>query len=202
MPPPSGTLPPHVHDFLQEADHRLERFARDGLCPAFVPSDFPQVFHALQYLAGSGQAAGTRFCEWGSGFGVVTCLATLAGFDAYGIEIESELVDCARQLASDFGLPVEFLCDSFIPPEGAACLDTLDTSAWLTLQAGETAETWGLGPEDFDVIYVYPWPEEEHAMCTLFERHAAPGALLLSYHGQEAVRLRRKVRKQHRRARA
>lgn len=194
LPPLATPLPPEVRDFLQEADERIEHFCRAQVIPGFVPSDFPLVYHALHYVASSGLAAGTRFCEWGSGFGIVTCLAALAGFDAYGIEIDSSLVDQARQLAADFGLRAEFLCDSFVPPGGEACLECVETSGWLTLQAGDVENTWGLGPEDFDVTYLYPWPEEEQALTSLFEQHASAGALLLTFHGLEELRLRRKVR--------
>jgi hypothetical protein len=44
-------------------------------------------------------ATGRRFIEWGSGLGVVTCLAEWAGFDAIGIEIEPRLVGMAEELA-------------------------------------------------------------------------------------------------------
>ena len=63
-------------------------------------------------LAANDILPGTLFCEWGSGFGVVTCLAAMLEFDASGIEIESDLVDAAEDLSADFGLAVEFMCGS------------------------------------------------------------------------------------------
>ena len=62
----------------------------------------------LRALSEGGLARGWRFCEWGSGFGVVVGLAALVEFDACGIEIEALLVAEARKLADDFDLPVEF----------------------------------------------------------------------------------------------
>src|SRR5262252_8771278 len=101
-------LPGDVRSFLREADRRIERFLRAGRVPAFVPSDFPRAYRALRAVAEGGLAAGGLFCEWGSGFGVVACLAAMLDFDACGIEAEGELVEAARELADDFGLPVEF----------------------------------------------------------------------------------------------
>jgi hypothetical protein len=115
-------------------------------------------------------------------------------FDACGIEIQPELVDAARELADEFGLPVEFVRGSFIPPGGDACLGDGEF-AWLTTDEDGSQEELGLGPDAFDVIFAYPWPDEERAVAALFERHAAAGALLLTYHSGEDVRLRRKKKR-------
>ena len=48
-------------------------------------------------------------------------------------------------------------------------------------------------PDDFDVIFAYPWPGEEDVIMQLFDRYAAVGALLLTYHGIEELRIRRKA---------
>ena len=50
----------------------------------------------------------------------------------------------------------------------------------------------GLALHDFSIIFAYPWPDEEHLTETLFEHYAAPDALLVTYHGGEDFRLRRK----------
>jgi hypothetical protein len=52
-----------------------------------------------------------------------------------------------------------------------------------------------LNPEDFDVIHAYPWPDEERLTADLFARVARPGAVLATYHGEGAVRLRKKTGK-------
>src|SRR5205823_4193226 len=108
-------------------------------------------------------------------------------------EIEEELVDAARLLAEDFGLAVEFVCGSFIPRGSAACFQRGDEFAWLTTCGGRTEEELGLGLADFDVIYAYPWPDEERLTAALFAQHAGVGAVLLTYHGENEVRLRRKT---------
>ena len=46
---------------------------------------------------------------------MVTCLAALLEFDAYGIEVDGTLVRASRRFAADFDLPAEFAHGSFIP---------------------------------------------------------------------------------------
>src|SRR2546423_1671474 len=96
--------------------------ALTGCTASAKPAATLAAFGALQALAESALAPGGRFCEWGSGFGVVTCLAAMIGFDACGIEIEPDLVAAARRLAADFDLSAEFVCGSFVPRGGEACL--------------------------------------------------------------------------------
>jgi hypothetical protein len=187
-----ATAPGDVRSFLREAGRRIERFMQGRRIPGFVPSNFARTYHVLRSLAAADLAPGNLFCEWGSGFGVVACLAAMLDFDAFGIEIEGELVNAARQLAAAFGLPVEFVRGSFIPG-GENSIDPSDRFAWLTTRGGSTEEELGLGPADFAVIFAYPWPDEEQLIGALFERHAGAGALLLTYHGGQDLRLRRKV---------
>jgi predicted O-methyltransferase YrrM len=196
LPASEDTLPHDIRAFLREADRRIRRFRADFRVPGFVQSDYPRVYQALRSLADA--ATGNHLCEWGSGFGVVTCLAAMLGFEACGIEIEEELVEAARRLAEDFELPVEFIRDSFIPRGSERCLEVVERFAWLTSTAGSVREDEGLGPEDFDVIFAYPWPDEEDVIGALFERNAGTGALLLTYHGHDDMRLRRKVRRRPR----
>ena len=142
----AAALPADVRAFLREADRRIERFCQDAHIPGFVPSDFTTAYGALHAIAANSVAPGDLFCEWGSGFGVVACLAAMLGFEACGIEIEEELVDAARQLADDFGLTVEFLRGSFIPQGSEVCLDADDGFAWLTTHDGGAQEELGWFP--------------------------------------------------------
>jgi hypothetical protein len=59
--------------------------------------------------------------------------------------------------------------------------------------AGGGHEALGLAVEDFDLIFAYPWPDEEGLTAALFERYAREGALLLTYHEVGGLRLRRKI---------
>jgi hypothetical protein len=199
---PTDTSPPpgDVRALLCEAERRIEEFQRDRIIPSFVPSDFERVYAVLAGLARRAVAPGMLFCEWGSGFGVVTCMAAMLDFDACGIEIEAELVDHARQLAADFDVPAEFVCGSFIPAESEDCFQPNQQFTWLTTEMGHTDDL-ELGPADFDVVFAYPWPDEAMVVETLFERHASAGSVLATYHGGDDFRLYRKKNARSRRPR-
>jgi hypothetical protein len=189
----AGVVPAEVRSFLREAGRRIERFRRRCSIPGFVPSDYEQSYRVLAALASAQLLPGNVFCEWGSGFGVVACLAALLDFAAYGIEIEAELVEAARRLADDFDLPVEFVQGSFIPPGGAPAASGGEGFSWFTTDEGSAHEELGLEPRDFDVIFAYPWPDEEKVTDNLFRRYASRGAVLVTYHGGADFRVRRKL---------
>jgi hypothetical protein len=183
-------LPGDVRAFLREARRRIELYQRECRTPGFVASDFEAVYAVLRAVAEEDLAPGTSFCEWGSGFGVVACLAAMLGFDACGIEIEAELIDQARRLADAFELPVSYLHGSFLSRKDTRALADRTDFAWLATEDGDAPEL-ELEPADFDLVFVYPWPDEEKVVEQLFARRAAAGAVLLSYHG-DRIRLRRK----------
>ncbi len=186
-------LPSDVRSFLREAERRIDRFQLTCQIPAFVPSEFEFAYNVLQALASAAPTFGGLFCEWGSGFGVVACLAAMLEFDACGIEIEGDLVEAAEQLAGDFDLPVEFVCGSFIPKSAQVCSEADNGFAWLVTDKGNTEEELGLAMDDFGVIFAYPWPDEERLIGNLFERYAAVGAVLVTHNGGQEFRLRRKT---------
>ena len=184
--------PADIRRFLREASRRVRRVQRADQVPAFAASDFGAVYGALCEVEGAGGLPGRWFCEWGSGLGVVSCLAATLGLDAWGIETEPALVRAARRLADDFGLAVEFVRGSFIPAGAEAGLTRGHDFAWLSRGGTRSAyEAMGLGVEDFDLVFAYPWPDEEALIEGLFEGHARAGAMLLTYHADGALRLRR-----------
>jgi hypothetical protein len=186
-------IPPDVAEFLAEVDQRIDDFQVQHCVPGFVPSDYSSVYLALSYVASNTLSRGSQFCEWGSGYGVVTCLATMVGFAACGIEIEPLLVEQARRLAADHQLPAEFALGSFIPPGAEPRVHTNGVFCWLTTEADHAYETLGLDVSDLDVVFAYPWPDEEGVIEELFLRYASPGALLVTFHGGQDVRVQRKV---------
>lgn len=194
--PPNRSLPRRVADLLDDADERIERLhhdRRDRPIAAFVPSDFPAVHHALLAIDEWGLAPGGRFLEWGSGAGVVTCLAALLGWDAVGIEIEDPLVDLAEALADDHNVRAEFARGTFVPEGCDADVADQHQITWLRTDGADAYEWLGLDPDDFDLVFAYPWPGEEQIVFDVFRECGAVGALLLTYHGQEGLRLQRKV---------
>lgn len=189
----AAPLPADVASFVREAERRIEEFQRYARVPGFIPCDFELAYRFLRSLAAADLTRGRLFCEWGSGFGVVACLASLLDFDAIGIEIEEELVDEANRLADAFGLPVEFLCGSYLPKGCELAAQLGNGSSWLKTDECDAGAEFGLEPCDFDVIFAYPWPDDEEATAKLFERHARRGAVFASYHGGDDFRLKRKV---------
>ena len=190
-----ASLPDDVSDLLSVADERIAQFLedqRDRVVPGFVPSDFVRVYEALRAIRRNVLAPGNLFCEWGSGLGVVTILAAKLGFCACGIELEAELVEGARGLANEFGAEVEFVCGTLIPAGGEVYADRTTDSAWLGMGGADAYEELELDACDFDVIFAYPWPGDEAVIEDLFEEYAAAGALLLTFHGMEDLKLRRK----------
>lgn len=201
--------PAMVGKLLAAAHERIERFQATQVVAGFVPSDFFGAYAALRALAAGQLAPGMSLCEWGSGFGVVACLAATVGFDCWGIEVDDSLVNESRRLAADYQLPVQFHRGSFLPAGAPALLDELcpdsgDGFYWMDMHAACAEDEMGLAIEDFDVIFAYPWPGEEGILYALFDCYASLGAVLLTYHGLEGFRLHRKVKgseDRHRRGR-
>ena len=144
------------------------------------------------------------FCEWGSGFGTATCLAALLGYEAYGLEIDEELVRLSRAIARRLGIPVQMLCTSLFP-EGYEASAGVDGAALVTPASvsdhHDTAEARGplrydgmaIAIADIGVFFAYPWPEERELMQQLFDAVAREGAMLVVYHTDTDIRVFRKV---------
>ena len=195
-----SVLPDNVEQFLREADDRVSHFVRSSAKRAtgFVPSNYVSVYNALRAICETEVSVGGSLCEWGSGFGVVSSLASMLGFNACGIEIDSALVDASRSLASDFALPVEFVHGSFVPPgseahAAEAYTDNNSEYSWLIEDGDDAYAKLGLQLDSFDIVFAYPWPGEEYLIERLFEDGAASGALLLMYSDVDSLSVRRKV---------
>jgi hypothetical protein len=192
----SMPIPSPVKELLDEADRRMEEFVyrrRDTPIVGFVPSDWVAVYRALQRVTESQLTQGNSFCEWGSGLGVVADLGAMLGLNACGIEVEASLVEAARGLAEDFDLSVEFAEGSFIPTGTEVPIECLDEISWLDVDSHDGYDQLGLGPDDFDLVFAFPWPSEVPAVIDLFDQFAAEGALLLLNRGEdEGLQLLRK----------
>lgn len=184
-------IPDEVTAMLTEAEQRCDAFFEAGLdrrYPRYLPSNPEKVFAAIATLKESGLLRGNVFCEWGSGFGIATCMASLIGFESYGIEIEDGLVELSTQLARDLNIPTEYLCTSYLPEgyeecEGIGGKDLLPPQA--TTSGRSTIDTTplydGLNPDEVDLFFVYPWPGQEEFMMDLFNEVASEDAILLIY---------------------
>ena len=164
-----------------------DRFAlevREHHFHPFVAADYEVVLKALSAHRGPG----LRFLEWGSATGVITIMADLLGFEAYGIELDSSLVGTARGLAERFGSGARFATGSFLPTgyrwqpsdvDGRTGTVGVGASGYLQL---------GRSLDDFDVVFGYPWGGEEAMMLDLMGSYGRPDALLLLHTVNDGVK--------------
>lgn len=155
----------------------------------FVAADYERVLEALLAL----RAPRLRFLEWGSATGVITIMADLLGFEAYGIELDPALVDTARGLAERHGSGARFAAGSFLPA-GYEWRPSNGDDRRGTIGDGTSAYP-GLGHplEDFDLVYGYPWSGEQPMMLDLIRCYGSREARLL-LNGSEGVRVYRNGR--------
>lgn len=143
----------------------------------FVAADYERVQQALLPLRGPG----LRFLEWGSATGVIAIMADLLGFEAYGIELDADLVAVARDLAARHRSAARFAAGSFLPtgyrwqPRGA-------DGRLGTIGDGDSGYAkLGHALEDFDLVFAYPWDGEEGMVHDLMNRYGRPTARLLIF---------------------
>ena len=127
-------------------------------CFDFVPSNYELAWRTLDALPRG------RFCEWGSGLGVVTGLAELLGFDACGIEADAELCQKSQLLFASNGLKSQIYQADYFQSEVRA-----------------------------DIYYVYCWPSLLEQTEELFDRIARSDSVLLICYGQDDIRGRAKA---------
>ncbi len=164
-----------------------DRFAlevRERHFHPFVAADYEVVLAALLPHRGKGR----RFLEWGSATGVITIMADLLGFEAYGIELDSSLVATARGLAEKFDSRARFAAGSFLPTgyrwqpsDGDGRTGTVGTGSSGYLQLGYALD-------DFDIVFGYPWGGEEPMMLDLMKTYGRSDALLLLHTVNDGVK--------------
>ncbi|HET7462258.1 MAG TPA: hypothetical protein VFJ82_13480 [Longimicrobium sp.] len=186
--PVDAALRARLAAVIDDGGRIWERFDREvrrkGFHP-FVPADYGRVLEGLLAV----RAPGRRFLEWGSATGVITILADLLGFEAYGIELDPRLVELARELAARHGSAARFAAGSLFPA-GYHYRDSTGDPRTGTLGDGESAyRRLGHPLHEFDVVYGYPWDGEEPVMRDLMRRHGGRGARLLLLDGIAGVRV-------------
>jgi len=198
--PATGPLPAAVVAFLAAAQAQIDSyFAEAGHRSGhgFIPSDHELVYRTLRTLLQQHRGV-RRFCEWGSGFGVVTGLAALLGCEVHGIELDPQLVAASRVLLADHGLDAEIVQGSLIPEDYARSEQLSDLETRTVLSAADAYGSMELAIDDFELIFAYPWPTEEEQYCDLFDRYADYDAVLLTFSRTEGMRAYRKVGKTQR----
>lgn len=163
--------------------HEFDAHVRQERWHPFVPADYDEVLAVLLAL----RRPGRRFLEWGSAIGVVTIMADLLGYDAYGIELDAALVSSARALAERTGSGARFVAGSFIPmgwqwrpPDGDGRSATIGEGPSGYIELGRALD-------DFDVVFGYPWSGEEELMLDLMRAHGGRDALLMLHTVEDGI---------------
>ena len=184
------TLRVRLESLCEEGREMWDRFdheVRSKDFHPFVAADYDRVLDALLKMRGPG----LRFLEWGSATGVITIMADLLGFEAYGIELDPELVDTARALAARYDSEARFVAGSFIPA-GYRYRPSGGDGRLGTIGDGSSAYPALMHPlEDFDVVYAFPWHGEEPMMVDLMRAYGGRGARLLLHGVADGVQVYR-----------
>jgi hypothetical protein len=151
----------------------------------FVAADYESVLATLLTLRGPG----LRFLEWGSASGVITIMADLLGFEAYGIELDTDLVGVARGLARKFHSQAKFAVGSFLPA-GYRWTPSEGDGRLGTIGHGNSAYPELAHPlEDFDLVFCYPWSGEEPMMHDLMKCYGGRRARLILNGDAQGIRV-------------
>lgn len=174
---------------------RIERFQDcwdQHHAEQFVAADYELVCQALLWIGQTPFPIGKRFLEWGCGFATVACLAASLDWRVHAVEAHPELIAQARETVRWWPATVDLVHGNFLPP-GAEDLSADPTLPSLGHGGRNAYQQWELDLDDFSVIYSYPWPGEDTFHEDVFDRYAAPGALLLMFIGPHELRLWRKT---------
>jgi SAM-dependent methyltransferase len=171
---------------------RFDHEVRDQGWHPFVAANYESVLEALIAQRGPG----LKFLEWGSATGVITIMADLLGYEAYGIELDASLVETARTLARKFDSRATFAAGSFLP-EGYEWKPRTGDGRLGTIGQGRSGYLeLGHPLDDFDVVFGYPWQGEEAMMHDLMRCYGGRGARLLVHGTDRGVEVYRDGRRE------
>jgi len=161
-----------ISDCKVASDEISSRASGSGNIPEFVPANGRTSWNLLNSIVKHAFPDNKPvFCEWGSGPGLVTLLASIIGMNASGIEIEEELVDLARDFSQQHAIPATFIHASIYPADNPISF---------------------INYKDVDLFFAYPWPNQISRITGLFEQVARSGAVLVCYHGGRNYRVLRR----------
>ena len=169
---PSALEDKVIEEATAIAEH-MQTMQGDARIPGLVTSNGHIARRFLQAVAPFIKVEGPSFCEWGSGVGIVSCLAALRGWTVTGIEIEPRLVSAARDLARSNTLDVTFVEGSY-KPDGIYKAPQPQISGFPAAYS----ELF-----DFDVIYIYAWPAERDAVTHAVSHFGRSGTVFMRYGG-------------------
>ena len=186
-PRPTNPILPGLEDLWIEASEIWDQFHEQGDFFNFVASDYEAVYHALVGLQGQAGAV----LEWGSGLGVIAIMAARLGFDAYGIEIEPKLVDLSCGLAEKYGAQVTFALGSYVPGDYTIDPELVDEDFRTSFDDEPAYPELDMELRDFDVVFVYPWPNERALHEDIMRQCGGPRSLFMTYDVREGLAIER-----------
>ena len=187
-------IPRETESWIADAQRRIEAFQdcwEKSHIEQFVAADYALVYQTLAWLRQTQSLIGNRIIEWGCGFAVVSALASQLGWDVIGVEAEQVLLDQADKTIASWRTSVQLINGNFLPP-GAETLSDDPTLPSLGHDAPNAYELLDMDLDDFAIVYAYPWPGEDDFHEAVFDRYAAPGALLVLFCGPHDMRVWRK----------
>lgn len=183
--------------FIQAVRGRVTEYSqRTPNLHGLLTSDPAQFSHTLRQLKTGGILNGLKFCEWGSGIGMMAGLAALNGWDACGIELDPSLCREATKLAEEFAVNVVFARGSFVPVESAGVFSVrgvFGATQWAPDTDRDPYHEIGRRLSEMDLVYAYPWPRELPIYEALFDLLASPGAVLWMYRHRSTPKLIQKT---------
>ncbi len=188
-------IPDQVERTLRVADEMLQTYWdqwHKKPIEQYVACDFRDVWRALQGVTELKLAPGNTFCEWGCGFGVVTAMASLLGWEAIGIEAEPFLVQQANEYLRRCKIPAEIVCGNFLPHGAERLAKNQANHASLFHRVPPAYEKLDFQCDDFALVFAYPWPGEDGYLKEVFRRYGGDQALLLMFLGPYEIELFRK----------
>ena len=185
--PQDRTLLAEFRRLWAEADNLWARHHDASGFHGYVSADYLSVFRSLFRMQGSVSTV----LEWGSGLGIVTIMASRMGFEAYGIEVEPELVWFSESLARTYGPNARFAIGSFIPDDFVLHPADVDDASRTVIDAASAYDELDMELRDFDLVYAYPWPDEHALYRRVMSEFGRKESLLLTYDAGEGIELTR-----------
>ena len=148
-----------------------------GVFHRVIPADHALAIEVLR----DERARSNTFLELGSATGVITIIADMLGYEAYGIEIEPTLVETSEHLAEEVDSSATFVEGSFVPVEYQDEVHLLESDYLTPTEGADAYAEMGLDLADFDLVYAYPWPGEEEWLIEMVRRFGGPRTRLLIY---------------------
>lgn len=176
-----------LEQLWDEAGEIWDRFHERGDFFNFVASDYEAVYQTLAGLKGQAETV----LEWGSGLGVIAITAARLGFDAYGIEIEPELVDLAEGLAEKYDADVEFAQGSYVPGDYVLNSELVDADFRTSFDDAPAYDALDMDLRDFDIVFVYPWPNERALHEDIMRQCGGAHSLFVTFDVREGLKIER-----------